>query len=109
MQMVPTDEEKTKLQEAQSQFPDTPFAHAESFLLTLSSISELSARLNLWSFKMDYDNIEKVCFFVVVICGWLLVHWLIRLYLKACDVYSLSIVLLFFVLLLFPLFSVGII
>ena len=60
MTMVPTDEEKTKLQEAQMQFPDTPFAHAESFLLTLSSVSELSARLNLWSFKMDYDNNEKV-------------------------------------------------
>ena len=58
--MVPTDEEKTKLQEAQMQFPDTPFAHAESFLLTLSSITELSARLNLWSFRMDYDNNEKV-------------------------------------------------
>lgn len=60
MTMVPTDEEKTKLQEAQMQFPDTPFAHAESFLLTLSSITELSARLNLWSFRMDYDNNEKV-------------------------------------------------
>ena len=60
MTMVPTDEEKTKLQEAQMQFPDTPFAHAESFLLTLSSITELSPRLNLWSFRMDYDNNEKV-------------------------------------------------
>ncbi|XP_057291170.1 FH1/FH2 domain-containing protein 1-like [Hydractinia symbiolongicarpus] len=59
MSMIPTDEEKTKLQEAQMQYPDTPFAHAESFLLTLSSITELSARLNLWSFKMDYDHNEK--------------------------------------------------
>ena len=58
--MVPTDEERTKLQEAQMQFPDTPFAHAESFLISLSSISELSARLNLWMFKVDYDNLEKV-------------------------------------------------
>ena len=56
MTMVPTDEEKTKLQEAQMANPDVPFAHAENFLLTLSSISELSARLNLWSFKMDYDR-----------------------------------------------------
>ena len=60
MVMIPTDEEKTKLQEAQIQFPDTPFAHAENFLMTLSSITELSARLNLWSFKMDYETNEKV-------------------------------------------------
>lgn len=60
MTMVPTDDERTKLQEAQVQFPDTPFAHAESFMVTLSSISELSARLNLWMFKVDYDNLEKV-------------------------------------------------
>ncbi|XP_065675176.1 FH1/FH2 domain-containing protein 3 isoform X4 [Hydra vulgaris] len=59
MVMIPTDEEKTKLQEAQIQFPDTPFAHAENFLMTLSSITELSARLNLWSFKMDYETNEK--------------------------------------------------
>lgn len=64
MSMIPTDEEKTKLQEAQMQYPDTPFAHAESFLLTLSSITELSARLNLWSFKMDYDLNEKVIRFL---------------------------------------------
>ena len=68
MTMVPTDEEKTKLQEAQMQFPDTPFAHAESFLLTLSSITELSARLNLWSFRMDYDNNEKVSDSIDEIC-----------------------------------------
>lgn len=60
MTMVPTDEERTKLQEAQMQSPDTPFAHAESFLMSLSSVSELSARLNLWMFKVDYDNLEKV-------------------------------------------------
>jgi len=66
MSMVPTDDERTKLQEAQVQFPDTPFAHAESFMVTLSSISELSARLNLWMFKVDYDNLEKASSFVCV-------------------------------------------
>ena len=60
---MPTDDEKTKLQEAQMQFPDTPFAHAEMFLLTLSGVTELSARLNLWMFKMDYDNNEKVKYY----------------------------------------------
>ena len=68
MTMVPTDEERTKLQEAQMQFPETPFAHAESFLITLSSISELSARLNLWMFKVDYDNLENVFKHLLMFC-----------------------------------------
>ncbi len=57
--MLPTEEEKTKIQEAQMRLPDLPLAHAEQFLLTLSSINELSPRLNLWSFKLDYDNSER--------------------------------------------------
>lgn len=58
--MIPTEEEKQKIQEAQLLNPDVPLGSAEQFLLTLSSISELSARLQLWAFKMDYDTIEKV-------------------------------------------------
>jgi len=58
--MVPTDEEKTKIQEAQMSNPDLPLGSAEQFLLTLCSISELSARLNLWAFKLDYESIESV-------------------------------------------------
>ncbi|XP_076826885.1 FH1/FH2 domain-containing protein 3 isoform X6 [Brachyhypopomus gauderio] len=57
--MIPTEEEKQKIQEAQLATPDTPLGSAEQFLLTLSSISELSARLQLWAFKMDYDTVEK--------------------------------------------------
>eukprot|EP00794_Sanderia_malayensis_P019150 gene19150-21070_t len=57
--MLPTEEEKTKIQEAQMQLPDLPLAHAEQFLLTLSSINELCPRLNLWSFRLDYDNSER--------------------------------------------------
>ncbi|XP_035387071.1 FH1/FH2 domain-containing protein 3 isoform X2 [Electrophorus electricus] len=57
--MIPTEEEKQKIQEAQLANPDTPLGSAEQFLLTLSSISELSARLQLWAFKMDYDTLEK--------------------------------------------------
>ncbi|KAL2083958.1 hypothetical protein ACEWY4_019476 [Coilia grayii] len=57
--MIPSEEEKQKIQEAQLLNPDVPLGSAEQFLLTLSSISELSARLQLWAFKMDYDTIEK--------------------------------------------------
>ncbi|XP_028285732.1 FH1/FH2 domain-containing protein 3 isoform X2 [Parambassis ranga] len=57
--MIPTEEEKQRIQEAQLANPDIPLGSAEQFLLTLSSISELSARLQLWAFKMDYEATEK--------------------------------------------------
>ncbi|KAM4600328.1 FH1/FH2 domain-containing protein 3 [Polymixia lowei] len=57
--MIPTEEEKQRIQEAQLVNPDIPLGSAEQFLLTLSSITELSARLQLWAFKMDYEVIEK--------------------------------------------------
>nr|XP_040022364.1 FH1/FH2 domain-containing protein 3 isoform X3 [Gasterosteus aculeatus aculeatus] len=57
--MIPTEEEKQRIQEAQLVNPDVPLGSAEQFLLTLSSITELSARLQLWAFKMDYELIEK--------------------------------------------------
>ncbi|XP_053427078.1 FH1/FH2 domain-containing protein 3 isoform X5 [Nycticebus coucang] len=57
--MIPTEEEKQKIQEAQLANPEMPLGSAEQFLLMLSSISELSARLHLWAFKMDYETTEK--------------------------------------------------
>ena len=57
---MPTEEEKTKILEAQMANPDVPLGNAEQFLLTLSSITELSARLSLWAFKLDYDGMESV-------------------------------------------------
>ncbi|XP_028820193.1 LOW QUALITY PROTEIN: FH1/FH2 domain-containing protein 3-like [Denticeps clupeoides] len=57
--MIPTEEEKQKILEAQLQNPDVPLGSAEQFLLTLSSITELTARLQLWAFKMDYEATEK--------------------------------------------------
>ncbi|KAK7886644.1 hypothetical protein WMY93_026265 [Mugilogobius chulae] len=57
--MIPTEEEKQRIQEAQLMNPDVPLGTAEQFLLTLSSITELSARLQLWAFKMDYELMEK--------------------------------------------------
>ncbi|CAN9506548.1 unnamed protein product [Ophioblennius macclurei] len=57
--MVPTDEEVQKIQEAQLQQPDVALGSAEQFLLSLSSISALRARLNLWSFRVNYESLEK--------------------------------------------------
>ncbi|XP_052861128.1 FH1/FH2 domain-containing protein 3 [Anopheles cruzii] len=59
LNMLPTDEERCKIQEAQMLNPEMPLGTAEQFLLTLSSISELGARLKLWAFKLDFENIEK--------------------------------------------------
>ena len=58
--MIPTEEEKQKILEAQMENPDIPLGSAEQFLLTLSSISELKPRLTLWAFKLDYEGIETV-------------------------------------------------
>lgn len=58
--MVPTEEEISMIQDSMQQSPDVALGTAEQFLLTLSSISELEARLNLWSFKLEYDSLEKV-------------------------------------------------
>ncbi|XP_047524040.1 uncharacterized protein LOC125062286 isoform X2 [Pieris napi] len=57
--ILPTEEEKIKIQEAQYSNPDLPLGSAEKFLLTLTSINELSSRLKLWVFKLDFDNLEK--------------------------------------------------
>uniref|UniRef100_A0ABD2XR27 FH1/FH2 domain-containing protein 3 n=1 Tax=Trichogramma kaykai TaxID=54128 RepID=A0ABD2XR27_9HYME len=57
--MLPTEEERSKIQEEQAAHPDLPLGSAEQFLLTLASISELPARLKLWAFKLDFENSEK--------------------------------------------------
>ncbi|XP_053472660.1 FH1/FH2 domain-containing protein 1 isoform X2 [Ictalurus furcatus] len=57
--MIPTEEEKQRIQEAQLANPDIPLGTAEQFLLTLSSISGLTARLQLWAFKLNYESLEK--------------------------------------------------
>lgn len=60
---MPTEEEKQRIQEAQLANPDVPLGTAEQFLLTLSSISGLTARLQLWAFKLNYESLEKVIIF----------------------------------------------
>ena len=62
--MIPTEDEKAKILEAQMANPDIPLGTAEQFLLTLSSIFELEARLHLWLFKLDYETLEQVSDFV---------------------------------------------
>ncbi|GIY01037.1 hypothetical protein CEXT_20191 [Caerostris extrusa] len=57
--MLPTEEEKNKIVQAQLANPDIPLGSAEQFLLTLASINELEARLKLWAFKLDYETMEK--------------------------------------------------
>ena len=57
--MMPSEEEKTRIIEAQLANPDTPLGTAEQFLLNLASISALEARLKLWAFQLDYAQIEK--------------------------------------------------
>lgn len=60
--MLPTEDEKAKIAEAQMSNPDIPLGTAEQFLLTLSSISELEPRLRLWAFRLDYETMERVSF-----------------------------------------------
>ncbi|XP_064468311.1 mucin-12-like isoform X2 [Ornithodoros turicata] len=57
--MMPSEDEKNKIMEAQMANPDIPLGNAEQFLLTLASITELEARLRLWAFRLDYDVMEK--------------------------------------------------
>ncbi|EGV93539.1 FH1/FH2 domain-containing protein 3 [Cricetulus griseus] len=59
--MIPTEEEKQKIQEAQLANPDVPLGSAEQFLLTLSSISELSAEVAepLLDLKEGIDQLEN--------------------------------------------------
>jgi len=69
--MIPTVDEKKLLLEAQMSNPELPLGPAEQFLLILCLIPELSARLRLWAFKLDYDTLESViqhnnCFCIVL-------------------------------------------
>ncbi|XP_069406208.1 FH1/FH2 domain-containing protein 1 isoform X3 [Ovis canadensis] len=57
--MMPTEEERQKIEEAQLANPDIPLGPAENFLMTLASIGGLAARLQLWAFKLDYDSMER--------------------------------------------------
>ena len=57
--MLPSEEDISRIEEAQEQTPELPLGTAEQFLLTLSSITGLEARLRLWAFKLDFVALEK--------------------------------------------------
>ena len=57
--MLPSEEEVSKIEEAQEVNPELPLGTAEQFLITLSSNSGLEARLRLWAFKIDFEDLEK--------------------------------------------------
>ncbi|VUZ44697.1 unnamed protein product [Hymenolepis diminuta] len=56
--MLPTDEERDKIIAAKREHSDIQLGKAEEFLLTLSEVSHLKARLELWLFKLDYESME---------------------------------------------------
>jgi len=58
--MMPTDEERSKLEEVRHSADDVVLGSAEQFLAMLCSVPDLSARLTLWAFKLDYDTTESV-------------------------------------------------
>jgi len=58
--MIPTDEERSQLQEFQQAADDVVLGSAEQFLAMLCSIPDLTARLRLWAFKLDYETTESV-------------------------------------------------
>ncbi|ODM91891.1 FH1/FH2 domain-containing protein 3 [Orchesella cincta] len=60
LSMLPTEEERAKITEAQFANPETPLGSAEQFLLTLASISELTAScghsnwiMKIWKRKLQ--------------------------------------------------------
>jgi len=58
--MIPTEEERIKLEEFQHASDDIVLGSAEQFLAMLCSIPDLSARLGLWAFRLDYETVESV-------------------------------------------------
>lgn len=57
--LIPTEEELCLIKEAKAQNPKSSLASAELCLLTLGEITHLESRLQLWSFALDYDSLER--------------------------------------------------
>lgn len=62
LSVLPTEQEIQLIHDAQTVNPDRRFGDVESFLLELSKISEVKARLEFWLFKMDFSSAEKVSY-----------------------------------------------
>ncbi|KAA3681809.1 uncharacterized protein DEA37_0004820 [Paragonimus westermani] len=57
--MLPTVEECEAILKAKAEQNGLPLGQAEQFLITLSEITHLKPRLELWLFKLDYETTEK--------------------------------------------------
>ncbi|XP_067937019.1 uncharacterized protein [Watersipora subatra] len=57
--MIPNQDEVQAIIEATKLTPEKELGAAEHLLITMSSITELIPRLNLWAFKLDYNQREK--------------------------------------------------
>ncbi|CAH8873927.1 unnamed protein product [Trichobilharzia szidati] len=57
--MLPTEEECEAIMKAKAEQDGLPLGQAEQFLVTLSAINHLKPRLELWLFKLDYEQSEK--------------------------------------------------
>ncbi|TGZ59394.1 hypothetical protein CRM22_009093 [Opisthorchis felineus] len=57
--MLPTPEECEAILKAKAEQNGLPLGQAEQFLITLSEITFLKPRLELWLFKLDYESTEK--------------------------------------------------
>ena len=57
--MLPSEEEVSKIEEAQEVNPELPLGTAEQFLMILNSINGLDCKLKLWAFKVDFKAMEK--------------------------------------------------
>ncbi|XP_028330518.1 FH1/FH2 domain-containing protein 1 isoform X2 [Gouania willdenowi] len=57
--LIPTEEELCLIKETKSRNPNSRLGQAELCLLTLGEIPNLSSRLQLWAFAMDYDSLER--------------------------------------------------
>lgn len=59
MSMIPSEEERSKIQQAKEEDPDIPLGRAEDFLMLLCSIDQLEARLKVWLFGSDFQNVLR--------------------------------------------------
>uniref|UniRef100_A0A915I9K0 FH2 domain-containing protein n=1 Tax=Romanomermis culicivorax TaxID=13658 RepID=A0A915I9K0_ROMCU len=57
--MIPSEEEKEKIADAQASNPDLPLGSAEQCLMLLGEVPMLYPRLKLWLFMLDYASTEK--------------------------------------------------
>ncbi|VDK69572.1 unnamed protein product [Dibothriocephalus latus] len=57
--MLPTEEEIDKILTAKRENENYQLGSAEEFLLTLSEVTNLKPRLELWLFKLDYESTES--------------------------------------------------